>query len=94
MPAPKAHGRPRFHNLREILNAVFYIPKSSCQWRLLPHDVWLEAGYRGEKMGQGLGGEEARMERGTRVAPARARHEELACGMGQGMGQTGRSFAS
>ena len=38
MPAPKGHGRPRTHNLREILNAVFYLLKSGCQWRLLPHD--------------------------------------------------------
>jgi putative transposase len=38
MPAPKGHGRPRTHSLREILNAVFYLLKSGCQWRLLPHD--------------------------------------------------------
>ncbi|HZC02333.1 MAG TPA: transposase [Gammaproteobacteria bacterium] len=38
MPAPTGHGRPRTHSLREILNAVFYLLKSGCQWRLLPHD--------------------------------------------------------
>jgi transposase len=38
LPAPKGHGRPRAHSLREILNAVFYLLKSGCQWRLLPHD--------------------------------------------------------
>jgi len=38
MPAPKGHGRPRTHDLREILDAVFYVLKSGCQWRLLPHD--------------------------------------------------------
>ena len=38
LPAPKGHGRPRIHSLREILNAVFYILKSGCQWRLLPHE--------------------------------------------------------
>src|SRR5918996_1334450 len=38
LPAPKEHGRPRIHDLREILNAVFYLLKSGCQWRLLPHD--------------------------------------------------------
>jgi putative transposase len=38
LPAPKGHGRPRTHSLREILNAVFYLLKTGCQWRLLPHD--------------------------------------------------------
>ena len=38
MPTPKGHGRPRTHDLREILNATFYVLKSGCHWRLLPHD--------------------------------------------------------
>jgi putative transposase len=38
LPAPKFSGRPRIHSLREILNAVFYIARSGCAWRLLPHD--------------------------------------------------------
>ena len=38
MPAPKEHGRPRIHSPREILNAIFYILRSGCQWRMLPHD--------------------------------------------------------
>src|SRR5829696_3422425 len=38
LPAPKGYGRPRNHTLREIINAVFYILKSGCQWRMLPHD--------------------------------------------------------
>jgi putative transposase len=38
LPAPKAEGRPRLHGLREILDAIFYVLKSGCAWRLLPHD--------------------------------------------------------
>jgi putative transposase len=37
-PTPKTTGRPRLHDLREILDAVFYILRSGCAWRLLPHD--------------------------------------------------------
>src|SRR5215217_1924243 len=38
LPAPKGLGRPRTHDLREITDAVFYVLKSGCQWRMLPHD--------------------------------------------------------
>ena len=38
LPAPKANGRPRIYPLREILNAIFYVVRSGCAWRLLPHD--------------------------------------------------------
>ena len=38
LPTPKGHGRPRTHSLRDILDAIFYLLKSGCQWRLLPHD--------------------------------------------------------
>ena len=38
LPAPKASGRPRVYPLREILNAIFYLVRSGCSWRLLPHD--------------------------------------------------------
>ena len=31
-------GRPLKHSKREILNAIFYILRTGCQWRYLPHD--------------------------------------------------------
>ena len=37
-PTPENQGRPRLHSLREILNAIFYVVRSGCAWRLLPHD--------------------------------------------------------
>jgi putative transposase len=38
LPTPAGTGRPRIHSLGEILDAVFYIVRSGCAWRLLPHD--------------------------------------------------------
>src|SRR5215204_445980 len=38
VPRPKGQGRPRIHSPREILDAIFYLLRSGCQWRLLPHD--------------------------------------------------------
>jgi putative transposase len=38
LPSPENEGRPRVHGLREILNAIFYVEKSGCAWRLLPHE--------------------------------------------------------
>jgi len=31
-------GRPARYEKREILNAIFYILRTGCQWRYLPHD--------------------------------------------------------
>ncbi len=31
-------GRPREVDLREIVNALFYLTRTGCQWRFLPHD--------------------------------------------------------
>lgn len=38
LPTPQNDGRPRIHSLREILDAIFYLTRSGCAWRLLPHD--------------------------------------------------------
>ena len=38
LPTPSKMGRPREHPYREILDAIFYIVRSGCAWRLLPHD--------------------------------------------------------
>jgi putative transposase len=39
LPDPKGFGHPRTVNLREILNGIFYVPRSSCQWEMLPHNL-------------------------------------------------------
>lgn len=38
MPDRRARGRPREHPVREILDAILYIVRGGCSWRLLPHD--------------------------------------------------------
>lgn len=38
LPAAKPGGRPRSTDLREILNALCYLVRSGCGWRMLPHD--------------------------------------------------------
>lgn len=38
LPAPSKRGRPRTIGFLAIMNAIFYIVKTGCQWRLLPHD--------------------------------------------------------
>ena len=38
VPPPNKRGRPRTHATREILDAVFYVLKRGCPWRLLPKD--------------------------------------------------------
>src|SRR3989304_3026325 len=38
LPLPKARGRKRRVNLREIVNAIFYVLRTGCQWDYLPHD--------------------------------------------------------
>jgi putative transposase len=32
-------GRPRKVDMREVLNAIFYLNRSGCQWDMLPHDL-------------------------------------------------------
>ena len=39
VPEAKPGGRPRAHQTRELLNAIFfYVLRGGCAWRLLPHD--------------------------------------------------------
>ena len=38
IPSSKV-GRPRIHDSREVLNAIFYLNRAGCQWDMLPHDL-------------------------------------------------------
>jgi putative transposase len=37
-PRPRG-GHPRTVDMREVLNTIFYLHRSGCQWDMLPHDV-------------------------------------------------------
>ena len=39
LPEPSPLGRPLKWEMRSIINAIFYIVKSGCQWRMLPHQM-------------------------------------------------------
>jgi len=38
LPGPCRRGRPRTTDLRAVVDAIFYIVQTGCQWRLLPKD--------------------------------------------------------
>jgi putative transposase len=42
IPPEKQGGRHRTVDIREVVNAIFYVLRTGCAWRLLPHDfpVW------------------------------------------------------
>ena len=56
LPRAKPGGRPRKSDLREVVNALFYLVRSGCQWRMIPHEfppwrtcynyyrAWIESG--------------------------------------------------
>ena len=38
LPAARKGGRPRTTELRSVINAIFYLLRTGCQWRLLPRE--------------------------------------------------------
>lgn len=39
VPPAKHGGRPRTVDMREVLNTLFYLNRTGCQWDMLPHDL-------------------------------------------------------
>ena len=80
VPLAKVGGRQRTVNIREILNAIFYVLRSGCAWRMLPHDLppwqtvygylrtWRDDGVW-EQMNDALR-EAVRLEAGREVEPS------------------------
>src|ERR1700761_3937885 len=38
IPPPRPGGRPRKTDMRDVVNAIFYLTHEGCTWRALPHD--------------------------------------------------------
>jgi putative transposase len=38
LPAGKPGGRPRTTDIRRVVDAIYYMLRTGCAWRLLPHD--------------------------------------------------------
>jgi len=38
IPSADPGGRPGETDMREVLNAIYYVLRSGCQWNMLPHD--------------------------------------------------------
>ena len=39
IPEAKPGGRPRSADMREVVNAIFYVLRGGIPWRMLPHDL-------------------------------------------------------
>jgi putative transposase len=39
LPPEKSGGRPRKYPIREVINAIQYVLRGGCAWRLMPHDL-------------------------------------------------------
>ena len=80
LPAARSGGRPRTTDLRAVLNAIFYLLRTGCQWRLLPREfprpgtvyhyfrAWKDAGVLAEL--QRALHEQARLSRGCLPCPS------------------------
>src|SRR5271167_2394129 len=80
LPAARSGGRPRATDLRAVLNAIFYLLRTGCQWRLLPREfprpgtvyhyfrAWKDAGVLAEL--QRALYEQARLSRGCLPCPS------------------------
>ncbi len=72
--------RPR-HNLREVFNAIFYVVKTGCQWRMLPREFgpWTSIYYYYERF-RLLGMiEKIHTELRHQVRKSQGRHQEPSC---------------
>ena len=39
IPSSSKLGRPPRYSKREVINAIFYVTRGGCTWRMMPHDL-------------------------------------------------------
>jgi putative transposase len=39
IPPERPGGRPRHRDMREVINGIFYVLRTGCPWRHMPHDL-------------------------------------------------------
>lgn len=39
IPPAKWGGHPRTVDMREVINGIFYVTRTGCAWRFVPHDL-------------------------------------------------------
>ena len=83
LPPAKQGGRPRCVDMRDIINALFYILSAGCPWRLLPHDLppWQTVYYyfRQWNQDQTWQGINDHLRQGIRLTAAREASPSAAC---------------
>ncbi len=81
-PKPSKTGRPREHAYRELLNAMFYLVRTGCQWRNLPKDFapWRTVYYYHRRWKQTKLWDEihTHLQEHVRLIEARKRHASAA----------------
>ena len=80
IPPAKRGGRPRTTNMRAVLNGIFYVLKTGCQWENLPKDLppsgtifYYFNRWRKEKVWQQINAalrEQVRLEAGREATPS------------------------
>lgn len=76
-------GRPPTLDLREVVNALLYVARTGCQWRMLPHDLpnWASVRYYFDKWTLDGTWQEINKALNVRVRVAAGRHPEPTAGI-------------
>ncbi len=70
IPPARRGGRPRDVNVREVLNAIFYVLSTGCQWKALPKDLVAIGRIELDQAGApALRGRASELQGGRRVHP-------------------------